>query len=118
LELLVTLKLPERIVVQEVVSSRYSPGQRPTSWDKRHSGLEVIKTESGQVLTLFSNGGQSSPHPGWELLLIEMVEDAPALASGKKSSSGSQQGGATLPAYSWTLYGLRPGSRSDMQAQA
>lgn len=116
------MKLPYRIVVQEVVSSRYEPGQRPTSWDRRRSGLEVIKTELGEVFTLFSNGGQSTPHPGWELLLITRIEEPAALSSDAAKSVpaqiGAQQGAATLPAYSWTLYGIRPGVPSSLQAQA
>ena len=99
--------LPKKISVKEVVSSRYEVGQRPTSWDDRRSGLEVVKTEQGEVVNLYSNGGQSSPHAGWELLLIERLDHS--LESEKTSS---------VPAYTWTLYGLKPGIESSQQAQA
>jgi len=103
------LKLPKKISIKEVVSSRYPEGERPTSWEERRAGLEVVKSEEGEIFNLYSNGGQSSPHPGWELLLVERVEHAP---------NSSDSGKSSVPAYTWTLYALKPGFESSQQAQA
>lgn len=89
------MSLPRRIRVSEVLSSRYQPGARPVSWDERTIGLEQVKTEVGESLNLYSNGGQSSPDIGWELLLTEELQLAAPEPSLQK-------------AYSWTLYGIKP----------
>ena len=73
------------IAVSKVVSSRYEPGTRPVSWDERVTGEEVVVSDEGDEITLVSNGGQSSPAPGW-LLLLEQQDNS---------------------SYSWTLYGLK-----------
>jgi len=83
---------PKRVLVFEVLSSRYAPGKRPTSWDERFAGVEKIKTSSGEIITLYSNGGQSSPAPGWELLLMDNVSNL------KNTKAASL----------WTLYGIQP----------
>jgi hypothetical protein len=83
--------LPRRVRVLEVIESRYQPGKRPVSWDDRRAGRERVRTADGEVLVLASNGGQSSPAPGWELLLTRQVDaDDPM----------------EFPAVEWTLYGL------------
>ena len=66
-----TNKLPRRIKISKVTKSRYEPGKRPLSWDNRQEGIEKVISTSGEELTLYSNGGQSSPAAGWELLLTE-----------------------------------------------
>lgn len=104
------MKLPKKISIKEVVSSRYEVGQRPTSWDKRRAGLEVVKTEEGEVINLYSNGGQSSPHPGWELLLMKNV-DYTAVAEQSENAP-------SISAYTWTLYAVKAGVSSSQQAQA
>ena len=78
--------LPRRVVVQELLESRYVNGFRPSSWDKRVSGFDKIRTKDGETLLLNSSGGQSPPHNSWEILLM---------------SGDSEQG------YLWTLYALR-----------
>lgn len=82
----VITKLPVRIKVQEVLSSRYE-GQhhRPANWDRRKSGVDVVKTTDGQTIKLQSDGGQSPPQKDWVVLL----------------SKGDAQSG-----YIWTLYGM------------
>lgn len=85
------MSLPRRVCVSEIISSRYQAGERPISWDERLDGIEQIKTDSGEVLKLYSNGGQSSPSVGWELLLIDQVQFA-----------------EEKNAFSWTLYGIKP----------
>ena len=85
------LELPTRVVVQSVVSSRYEPGERPISWDDRREGIEVVAITGGEQLQLYSSGGQSTPAPGWEVLLTEAT-----------------QGTDQQAAYSWTLYGIHP----------
>ena len=79
-----------RIIVSEVLSSRYEPGERPVSWDKRFSGYDEVRTVEGETVRLLSDGGQSSPAPGWELLLT------------KPSPQDNT-------AFQWTLYGILPG---------
>jgi hypothetical protein len=83
-------KLPRRVVVSEVLDSRYGPGLRPISWDQRFEGVERVLADSGEEILLFSGGGQSSPAPGWELLLTKEAEnkEQPAVLE-------------------WTLYGIR-----------
>lgn len=83
------MSLPRRITVAEILDGRYTPGQRPMSWDERASGLEQLTTTEGETITIFSSGGQSTPAPGWELLLTEFAQDSPE-------------------SFNWTLYGIRP----------
>ena len=89
-------KLPARIQVHELVSSRYGLGYappetldeglpRPLSWDERVSGSDVVKTQEGLTLKLQSSAQQTPPQPGWVLVL----------------TVGSAEAG-----YDWTLYGL------------
>ena len=82
------MKLPRRVHVSSVVQARYAPGARPISWDERRAGIEKICTKDGESLLLFSNGGQSSPAPGWEILLTKQTETEGASA------------------FEWTLYGI------------
>jgi|GEM_PF-1434729 len=93
--------LPVRIRVSELVSSRYGRGgdpadARPVSWDNRLAGVDVVKTETGLTLKLFSDGQQSPPQVGWVLLL---------------GSGDSEQG------YGWTLYGI-PAQASTVETTA
>lgn len=76
--------LPRRVLVQEIVKSRYARDSRPASWDERVAGTDVVRTSEGLVLQLTSDGQQSPPQPGWEILLRD----------------GDAEG------YSWTLYGM------------
>ena len=85
------MELPKRVCVAELVCGRYQAGGRPLSWDQRRPGVETIKTEDGQEIDLYSSGGQSSPAPGWVLLLTREHE-------------------AGQPALEWTLYGLQSAS--------
>lgn len=77
-----------------MLSSRYEPGKRPTSWDERRAGVEEIETDTGERVLLFSNGGQSSPAVGWELLLTQTHQEATPNASAS--------------VLEWTLYGIAP----------
>ena len=79
-----SLALPTRIRVAETLSSRYPGNERPSSWDERKAGVDVIRSVDGQTLKLQSDGGQSPPKKGWELMLTESHDDS----------------------YTWTLYGL------------
>ena len=78
-------KLPQKVKVGEIVSSRYSDNVRPFSWDQRKDGVDVVRTEDGQVLKLWCDGGQSPPKRGWTLML---------------------RGGDIDQGYQWTLYGM------------
>ena len=85
------MTVPVQIVVSELVSSRYGAALgsvvkgRPSSWDTRKSGIDVVRTESGETVKLLSDGQQSPPEKGWKIVLTE-----------GDSSSG----------FRWTLYGL------------
>ena len=85
-----SLHLHAKVSVAEVVSSRYvgaRGGDRPLLWDERRAGKDVVRIEGGETLTLQSSAMQSTPKPGWILVL----------------TGGSQGGG-----YTWTLYGIPP----------
>ena len=81
-----------RIQVSKVISSRYSAWptspERPDSWDERMSGCDTVEAEGGEVIRLASSPMQSTPRPGWVILL----------------SDGDSKSGFT-----WTLYGISPG---------
>jgi hypothetical protein len=79
--------MAERVTVAEVLRSRYTPGKRPVRWDERFAGAEVVRSTDDREVLLFSNGGQSSPAAGWELLLTQPRGEA---------------------SWEWTLYGIKP----------
>ncbi len=85
-------KLPRRVQVLEVVQGRYAPGKKPISWDERTAGSDTVRTDTGELLYLTSSGGQSTPAPGWELLLT--------------SENPSRSHTDNPPSYHWTLYGI------------
>ena len=87
--------MTRRVTVSEVLLSRYKPGRKPESWDKRLDGVDVIKTTEDEILALDSMGAQSSPDKGWNLLLNS--------DNGQKEVSKF----GTLSSFSWTLYGLK-----------
>ena len=74
------------VVVKEIVSGRYGslPG-RPLSWDERREGIDIVRDSAGRLHRLFSDGGQSTPQPGWKLLLRD---------------------GDARAGFRWTLYGM------------
>lgn len=90
-------RLPARVQVAELVSSRYSGNdtgkgadrsqQRPPSWDDRREGVDVVRTLSGETVRLYSSAMQSPPQPGWVVLIT---------------------GGCGETGYTWTLYGIPP----------
>jgi hypothetical protein len=82
------VKLPKFIVVGKILTSRYANGVRPQSWDQRSSGIEEIESVDGVRFVLNSEGGQSTPQPGWKIMLLS------------EHSEG---------AYSWTLQGINLG---------
>lgn len=79
-----------RIKVQKVISGRYPDHIRPLRWDDRTAGVEKVLSTSGEEVVLYSNGGQSTPESGWEILLIDTVHVAEAGTA----------------AQTWTLYGI------------
>ena len=89
---------PRRVKVAKIIQSRYEPGKRPVSWDKRLEGIEQIKTADGEVIALFSGGSQSTPAPGWELLLTQGIELDLTTGDHANIACGT----------AWTLYGLAP----------
>lgn len=78
-------ELPKSILVKEVISCRYADGLRPESWDARIAGIDTIVASDGNRYNLLSDGQQSPPQEGWNLILRE----------------GDNRSG-----YHWTLYGL------------
>ncbi len=82
------VKFPVRVQVGELLSGRYPnvmAGERPSSWDERVSGVDLVRELDGRVLKLLSDGQQPTPRKGWVLML----------------TSGSTDDG-----YRWTLYGM------------
>ncbi len=82
----------KRVIVKEIVTSRYGgrasdkKHHRPTNWDERREGIDVIKGIDGADYRLRSSGQQSPPQPGWEILLT---------------------GGDKAIGFDWTLYGFK-----------
>ena len=64
------MKLPKSVVVGKTLSSRYSDGLRPMNWDLRCSVVEEVESVEGERFVLASEGGQSTPQPGWKIMLI------------------------------------------------
>jgi hypothetical protein len=85
------------VCVKNILSSRYENHTKPFSWDHRIEGEDVIETEEGEVISLFSDGGQSPPKPRWVILLTSRLYDE---ASEFKSEKSSLK-------YMWTLYGMK-----------
>lgn len=81
----------EVVKVVRVIKSRYAPGTKPLSWDARLSAVEEVEVACGaenKIIQIFSTGGQSTPAPGWSLLLNYCQE--------------SKDGKAAK----WTLFGI------------
>lgn len=76
---------PLKVSVCKLVSSRYPDHERPESWDERRAGVDVVETLDGKVLKLWSDGQQSPPKEGWELMVTAPADEG---------------------AYRWTLYGM------------
>jgi hypothetical protein len=81
-----SIKLPIVTEVQSVVKSRYLNLEKPPEWDQRIDGIDVVFTTDGAELKLYSSGMQSTPRPGWKILL--------------RSKNESNE-------FSWTLYGFQ-----------
>lgn len=85
-----TLPRNAKVCVAEVVTSRYGAargGDRPLLWDERRAGTDTVRIEGGETITLQSSPMQSTPKPGWILVLT---------------------GGSHEEGYAWTLYGITP----------
>ena len=80
-----------RVTVKSVSNFRYSSGvYRPQNWDERKSGIETVVTECGKTLRLFCDGQQSTPQPGWVIVVdSKSVRDDGSL--------------------NWTLFGMPKG---------
>lgn len=83
-------QFPFHFEVSAIVSSRYYDNERPASWDRRIEGVDVVRAVDGTEYTLWSQGDQSPPKPGWVVMV----------------TSGDEEG------YRWTLFGMRPAHRS------
>ena len=87
------LHLAAKVCVAQVVASRYgisgkpvsSKEARPQSWDDRKEGIDVVRAVGGGTIKLRSSAMQTTPRPGWVIVLI---------------------GGSEHEGYSWTLYGI------------
>ena len=90
------LHMSAKVCVAEVVSSRYrgitsvgrvesAGGERPQSWDQRVAGIDVVRAVGGETIKLHSMAMQSTPKPGWVIVLT---------------------GGSEDEGYTWTLYGM------------
>ena len=85
------MKIPRTVKVKEILNSRYQPGTRPISWDERAAGDESVIIDTGEEIRLYSTGGQSSPTPGWMIVLTGIANNARP---------------DSLETFHWTLYGL------------
>ncbi|HMO17188.1 MAG TPA: hypothetical protein PKA63_03490 [Oligoflexia bacterium] len=74
--------------VRGIVKGRYLDGIKPSLWDKRVDGLDIVIDEDGETLCLYSTGDQSTPQPGWEILITGQRPDNPEYLE-------------------WTLYGVQ-----------
>jgi hypothetical protein len=84
-----SITCPQRITVEQVVSSRYPPShERPENWADRLAGQDLVRSSDGQLILLQSDGGQSPPQVGWQILLRE---------------------GNAASGYEWTLVGMPKG---------
>lgn len=99
-------KLPARVQVAEVVCSRYgeSVDGRPACWAARKGGVDVIKTTSGETVRLLSEGQQSTPEPGWILMLRDYVSDIGVSDIGVSDACVSDA--CASEGYRWTLFGI------------
>ena len=79
------IRIPASVQVKAIIMSRYPQHLRPACWNDRKAGVDVVETIDGREVKLVSEGGQSPPKPGWEIVL---------------TSGDNAQG------YHWTLYGL------------
>jgi hypothetical protein len=77
--------IPLTIRVEKILESRYPRHARPSSWDERRDGKDIVLTPDGKTITLWSDGQQSPPQPGWEIVLREYEPGV---------------------GYTWTLYGM------------
>ena len=78
-------RLPLKVTVSKLVSSRYPNARRPVAWDERRAGVDVVETDGCRQVKLLSDGQQSPPREGWVIVLTD----------------GDQTDG-----YRWTLYGM------------
>lgn len=127
---------PRRVKIRSVIRSRYEVrgdnrftiGTKPLSWDQRIAGVDEVVTETGEQLRLFSNGGQSTPAPGWELLLtgyaterevavapaaadplvIERLSSTPHFSDAAPAAAAHSKQEKIAPdaPIVWTLYGI------------
>ena len=86
-------RLPARIQVSQLVSSRYDDlyaqgllaDRRPSAWEMRRTGIDLVVDADGRIFKLQSGGQQSPPQPGWVIVL---------------------RGGSAEQGYEWTLHGF------------
>ena len=83
---MIDMQLPKKIVVKKLLSGRYDNLSKPLLWDDRKAGLDKIEDGEGRVYSLQSAGDQSSPSPGWQIILTSR--------------------GDSPDSFNWTLYGL------------
>jgi hypothetical protein len=79
------MKVPSRIRIEKLLNGRYQAGTKPVSWDERIQGVDICIDSEGSEIHLQSSGDQSTPAPGWELLLTDVNDKGE---------------------FSWTLYGV------------
>lgn len=79
------MNIPRCVAIDSVINSRYFDGRRPLSWDNRTRGIDLVRSVDGEQLKLISNGGQSTPNRGWQIILTD---------------------GDATSGYNWTLYSM------------
>lgn len=71
-----------------MLKGRYPNGIKPLSWDERYAGIDIIIDDQGAQIPLYSEGDQSTPQAGWEILI--------------NGCKGDPVDGP----YTWTLFGV------------
>jgi hypothetical protein len=59
------------IKVRKLLESRYPSAIRPMNWDDRIEGVDVVESDTGETVRLWSEGSQSPPQSGWTIVLRE-----------------------------------------------
>ena len=119
----------EIVIVKGTIGSRYENFERPSSWDKRQEGIDIILLDTKEntsndfseffkknifddTIYLWSNGGQSPPKPGWKILLTSFIDISSLTPKISIDKNSVQNLKSIKPAnaFIWTLYGFDKGN--------
>ena len=69
------LDIKGTVTVCRIVVSRYENNLRPIQWENRREGTDIVVLENGEEISLFSDGQQSPPKPGWKIVIYGKHEE-------------------------------------------